>query len=87
MYKIINKSRQGLPVMVKKDGKLTFVNLSYSGDDSTCYSEEKTEAIVCLESNGFIKIEEVIQEIVAEKVVEEVVQSPQKSSKSAQKDQ
>ncbi len=56
-YTIINKSRQGIPVVVtEKDGALKTVDLSYAGDNSKCVSYQKTPSINGLERLKLIKI-------------------------------
>ncbi len=58
-YKIINKSRQGIPVIVRENGKDKYIDLSYTGEYSTCISEEVTESIKALEVLKLIKIKEI----------------------------
>jgi len=55
-FKIINKSRQGIPVIVVKKGKHETVNLSYTGVASVCSSDELTDSIKGLEKMGLIKV-------------------------------
>ena len=56
-YKVINKSRQGIPVVVTtKDGELKTVDLSFAGENSKCTSYSKTPSMEGLEKMGFIKI-------------------------------
>lgn len=57
VYKVVNKSRQGLPVVVTdKQGNLKTIDLSFSGKDSKCTSHSKTKQMEGLEKMKLIKI-------------------------------
>lgn len=56
-YKVINKSRQGIPVIISdKNGKFKTVDLSYTGEKSKCTSYSKTPSMINLEKMKLIKI-------------------------------
>lgn len=58
MYRVLNKSRQGIPVIVKQEGKLKTVNLAHCGEFSHCFSEEITFNMKTLQKRGFIRVTE-----------------------------
>ncbi len=56
-YKIVNKSRQGIPVVITdKDGNMKTVDLAFAGKNSKCVSYSRTTVMDGLEKMNLIVI-------------------------------
>ncbi len=58
MYKVINKSRQVLPVVIKSEGKYRIIYLSFFGKNAECISEENTSNMMRFFGKNLIDVKE-----------------------------
>lgn len=59
MYKVVNKSRQMIPVMVMQSGELVTKHLLSCGEAAECQSEEITSNMEQLSKEALIRIDTV----------------------------